>query len=86
MRLCIVPGIGRSPSCEDPHRSSPSRETPDAAQGAWHEAPDRLSYLEAGGTLENAEAMAAHESPRKTKHYDRIEEEIMLDEIERMSI
>jgi integrase len=29
------------------------------------------AYLEAGGTLENAEAMAAHESPRTTKLYDR---------------
>jgi len=26
------------------------------------------AYLEAGGTLENAQAMAAHESPRTTKH------------------
>jgi hypothetical protein len=25
------------------------------------------AYLEAGGTLENAQAMAAHESPRTTK-------------------
>jgi hypothetical protein len=29
------------------------------------------AYLEAGGTLENAQAMAAHESPRITKLYDR---------------
>src|SRR5262249_725870 len=29
------------------------------------------AYLEAGGTLENAQAMAAHESPRTTKLYDR---------------
>jgi hypothetical protein len=29
------------------------------------------AYLEAGGTLENAQAMAAHESPRRTKLYDR---------------
>ena len=27
------------------------------------------AYLEAGGTLENAQAMAAHESPRTTKLY-----------------
>ena len=30
-----------------------------------------LKNLEAGGTLENAQAMAAHESPRTTKLYDR---------------
>jgi integrase/recombinase XerD len=44
------------------------------------------AYLEAGGTLENAQAMAAHESPRATKLYDRTGDEITLDEIERISI
>jgi len=29
------------------------------------------AYPEAGGTLENAQAMAAHESPGTTKLYDR---------------
>jgi integrase/recombinase XerD len=33
------------------------------------------AYLEAGGTLENAQAMAAHESPRTTKLYDRTGDE-----------
>jgi integrase len=32
------------------------------------------AYLEAGGTLENAQAMAAHESPRTTKLYDRTDD------------
>ena len=40
------------------------------------------AYLEAGGTLENAQAMAAHESPRTTKLYDRTGDEITLDEVE----
>src|SRR3954451_15792437 len=44
------------------------------------------AYLEAGGTLENAQAMAAHESPRTTKLYDRTGDKITLDEIERISI
>jgi site-specific recombinase XerD len=44
------------------------------------------AYLEAGGTLENAQAMAAHESPRTTKLYDRTGDEITLDEVERMTI
>jgi hypothetical protein len=34
------------------------------------------AYLEAGGTLENTQAMAAHESPRTTKLYDRTGDEI----------
>ncbi len=44
------------------------------------------AYLEAGGTIENAQAIAAHESPRTTKLYDRTGDEITLDEVERISI
>jgi hypothetical protein len=44
------------------------------------------AYLEAGGTLENAQAMAAHESPRTTKLYDRTGDEITLDVVERIAI
>ena len=44
------------------------------------------AYLNAGGTLENAQAMAAHESPRTTKLYDRTGDEITLDEVERIAI
>ena len=44
------------------------------------------AYLEAGGSLENAQAMAAHESPRTTKLYDRTGDEITLDEVERIGI
>jgi hypothetical protein len=40
------------------------------------------AYLEAGGTLENAQAMAAHENPRTTKLYDRTGDENTLDEVE----
>jgi hypothetical protein len=38
------------------------------------------AYLEAGGTLENAQAVAARESP------DRTGDGITLDEVERISI
>jgi site-specific recombinase XerD len=44
------------------------------------------AYLENGGTIENAQAIAAHESPRTTKLYDRTSDEITLDEIERIVI
>ena len=44
------------------------------------------AYLEGGGTLENAQAMAAHESPRTTKLYDRTSDAITLDEVERITI
>ena len=42
------------------------------------------AYLLNGGTLEHAQQIAAHESPRTTKLYDRTTDEITLDEIERI--
>jgi len=44
------------------------------------------AYLENGGTIENAQLIAAHESPRTTKLYDRTGDEITLDEVERIAI
>jgi integrase/recombinase XerD len=44
------------------------------------------TFLENGGTIENAQAIAAHESPRTTKLYDRTSDKITLDEIERIII
>jgi site-specific recombinase XerD len=44
------------------------------------------AYLDGGGTLENAQAMAAHDSPRTTKLYDRTGDEITLDEVEKIAI
>ena len=44
------------------------------------------AYLENGGTIENAQQIAAHESPRTTKLYDRTSDELTLDEIERIAI
>jgi integrase len=44
------------------------------------------AYLENGGTLEHAQVIAAHESPRTTKLYDRTADTITLDEIERIVI
>lgn len=44
------------------------------------------AYLSNGGTLEKAQAIAAHSSPRTTKLYDRTGDSISLDEIERIII
>jgi integrase len=44
------------------------------------------AYLENGGTIEHAQAIAAHESPRTTKLYDRTNDELTLDDIERIAI
>jgi integrase len=44
------------------------------------------AYLENGGTIEHAQRIAAHESPRTTKLYDRTGDAVSLDEIERIRI
>lgn len=44
------------------------------------------AYLKNGGTIEKAQQIAAHESPRTTKLYDRTHDELTLDEIERIRI
>ncbi len=44
------------------------------------------AYLENGGTIENAQAIANHESPKTTKLYDRTGDQITLDEVEKIAI
>jgi site-specific recombinase XerD len=43
-------------------------------------------YLSNGGALEHAQSMAAHESPRTTKLYDRTKERLTQDEVERIRL
>jgi hypothetical protein len=42
--------------------------------------------MNSGGTLEHAQRLAVHESPRTTKLYDRTGDAITLDEVERIRI
>ena len=42
------------------------------------------AYLENGGTIEKAQQIAAHESPKTTKLYDRTDDRLTLDEIKRI--
>lgn len=44
------------------------------------------NYMQNGGTLEKAQRMAAHESARTTALYDRSDDALTLDEIERITI
>ena len=44
------------------------------------------AYLTNGGTIEKAQQIAGHESPRTTKLYDRTSEEIDRQEIERIAL
>jgi integrase/recombinase XerD len=43
------------------------------------------TYLQSGGKLEIAQQMAGHESARTTGLYDRRDDEIALDEVERIA-
>jgi len=44
------------------------------------------AFLHGGGSLEQAQAIAAHESPRTTKLYDRTSDEVTAEEIERIRL
>jgi integrase len=44
------------------------------------------TYLKNGGRVEIAQQLAGHESPRTTGLYDRRDDEVSLDEIERIVI
>ena len=44
------------------------------------------AYLLNGGTLERAQAIAAHESPRTTKLYDRTADDVTVEDIEKIRI
>jgi integrase len=44
------------------------------------------AYLANGGALEHAQEMAAHESPRTTKLYDRTRERLTQAEVERIRL
>ena len=43
-------------------------------------------YLQGGGSLEHAQQIAAHESPRTTKLYDRTSDEVTVEEIEKIRL
>ena len=70
-------------------------DDPPARRGGRHLRADRQSYVSGtgitaylgnGGALEHAQSMAAHESPRTTKLYDRTKERLTQDEVERIRL
>ena len=58
--------------------------TPPPRSAVWTLRTGITAYLQNGGTLEHAQQIAAHQSPRTTKLYDRTKDEISLDEVERI--
>jgi integrase len=67
-------------------RRSRKAELPETVCCHSFRATGITAYLLNGGTLEHAQRIAAHESPRTTKLYDRTSDEVNLDEIERILI
>jgi integrase/recombinase XerD len=58
-----------------------------AAEIGGHTFRARITaYLANGGPLKHAQEMAAHESPRTTELYDRTEERLAQDEVERIKL
>jgi hypothetical protein len=84
-------GRGRSPASRQSTPGGPG-STSAAAAGLSPRACRRTfratgitAYLEAGGTIEKAQEMPADESAKKTKLYDRTEDTITFDEVERIA-
>jgi integrase len=67
-------------------RRAKSIGLPDSICNHTFRATGITAYLENGGTIENAQAIANHESPKTTKLYDRTSDQITLDEVEIISI
>lgn len=67
-------------------RRSARAGLPDSISCHSFRATGITTYLTNGGTLEKAQQIANHESPRTTKLYDRTTDEVSLDEIERIVI
>ena len=77
-----------------PRRGSSERRPPSSGTSGLPEdicnhtfrATGITAYPEHGGTIENAQAIADHDSPTTTKLYDRTNDQLTLDEIERMML
>ena len=87
------PSPSRGESCANLHAGGRMIRRRAAAAGIAAEigchtfrATGITAYLSNGGALEHAQEMAAHESPRTTKLYDRTKERLTQDEVERIRL
>ena len=80
----------------EPRRNAGSSDRPDqgseklnlepSREPCWGGATGITAYLKNGGTLEKAAMIANHASTRTTQLYDRRNDEVSLDEVERILI
>jgi hypothetical protein len=74
----------RRPASHRRNRSKASLSTPRVPDGVIAQPVRSTILVQAGGALENAQAMAGHDNPRATKLYDRAGDEFTPDEVERI--
>ncbi len=67
-------------------RRAKKAELPESTCCHTFRATGITTYLDNGGTIENAQNIAGHASPRTTKLYDRTSDAVTLDEVERIRI
>ena len=84
--LARLLGVQEVPGSNPGGPTNPANQTSRGLNRSPQSACCTGAYLENGGTIENAQAIAAHESPRTTKLYDRTGDEITLDEAERIAM
>ena len=65
---------------------APRRSGPLSPYSVFPHESGRYPYLSNGGTLEHAQQIAGHASPKTTKLYDRTADTVTVDEIERIVI
>ena len=70
---------------EDTQHRSPGRRHTETNSHTFR-ATGITAYLLNGGALERAQRIAAHESPRTTKLYDRTADEVTVEDIEKIGI
>ena len=85
-RLVTDHGLYRQDVLRMIKRRARAAGLPDSTRCHTFRATGITAYLENGGTVEKAQAIAAHESPRTTKLYDRTSDLLTLDEIEKIGI
>jgi integrase len=94
-RQCAGSCRGLSRNGKEIRIQTPRPKTPRRAVAAGITAPignhifratGITAYLANGGALEHAQEMAAHESPRITKLYDRTRERLAQDEVETITL
>ncbi|HEY6262156.1 MAG TPA: tyrosine-type recombinase/integrase [Nitrospiraceae bacterium] len=78
--------LGRRPALAIVKRRAKAAGLPSSICCHTFRATGITAYLLNGGTLENAQMLAAHSSPSTTKLYDRTGDQVSLDEIEKIVI